>query len=69
VINSTRRWRALPYFDFLILRAACNCILHQANVVAPLDITNPVIMSQEFLCDLELIVNEVPKLDLSINPT
>jgi hypothetical protein len=40
--------------------------LHQANVIAPLHISDPVIMSQEFLCDLELIVDEVPELDLSI---
>jgi len=67
MVHSPCWWCALPDFDFLVFGTTSHCILHQSNVVAPLDISNPVIMGCDLFCNLEFVINEVPEFDLPVN--
>ncbi len=57
----------LPDFDFLIFRAASDCILKKSYVVAPGHVSYPIIMRKYFLCNDKLIVSEVPELYLAVD--
>ena len=56
----------LPYLYLLILCTACHSVLQEANVVAPGHVTDPIFMSENFLCNNEFALLKVPELDLAV---